>query len=701
MTGAEIEIRRFRAKIEKQDIVQRMIREHERFLEKQENLSPELRAEAERNLEEARRILAYKAFPASAIGCAFHNPYTFIPFPVTAPERHAPTPLTIDEVEKDRLTGVLNIKLKNLSPLCTVQAEEKGKDKQKALLLPQKALKIGNDVIVPASSVRGSLRSLMAIISGSALDYVDENLWLCQGRDLRLNKEALYLAEIIDAKSMLVRVGKAELVQTGSLLECLESNIYNYKKDFHRKLEKYTQTDGKNELWIDAVSKPSSISNKYDSQHPWRVKVSGPKVVRGIPHEGAFRPEDGCQKMFLSDSLKADFECRNRNGVKKSLQNGDLVWLEPVDPEIGINTADDVKSIQWARWGRHGVNFVEKLKVKNKHMLPDYLRNDGMVDIVSDLFGAIPLEQSDDHAFVARIRPGNLVFKNGKTFSNFMPFSGSPHPGCIAFYLKNSSCEKISIADEFRGYKVYRTTSERDNEAPWLYQVQPIYEVKDRVKPEKEVMDKTSQKDLLEVGQDGSLQIAFRGLSRKEFALLLLTLSCDLRFGGGKPFGLGHCIVSEISAVNEFGETILPSWKPEKRAEVPDEFQKEAAVFCKRAELYCKTQIPVEKLRYPRAYENSQHGGMCWFKMFATPQKGKPGLEKKTPPNLPSVAQVLPIFDPADPQADVLFGYDTRLVKDGKNIKECFPEGPSAEEFVRNRNTSQNRESRQAERNRR
>lgn len=138
MTGAEIEIRRFRAKIEKQDIVQRMIREHERFLEKQENLSPELRAEAERNLEEARRILAYKAFPASAIGCAFHNPYTFIPFPVTAPERHAPTPLTIDEVEKDRLTGVLNIKLKNLSPLCTVQAEEKGKDKQKALeLIPK------------------------------------------------------------------------------------------------------------------------------------------------------------------------------------------------------------------------------------------------------------------------------------------------------------------------------------------------------------------------------------------------------------------------------------------------------------------------------------------------------------------------------------------------------------------------------------
>ena len=55
----------------------------------------------------------------SVLGEAFHNPYTFIPFPNEAPIRREPTPLTIDELkgEQDRFTGVVDLELETLSPL--------------------------------------------------------------------------------------------------------------------------------------------------------------------------------------------------------------------------------------------------------------------------------------------------------------------------------------------------------------------------------------------------------------------------------------------------------------------------------------------------------------------------------------------------------------------------------------------------------
>ncbi len=52
------------------------------------------------------------------LGEPFHNPYTFIPFG-EAPHRRTPTPLTIDEIETARFTGVLELEIRTLSPLMT------------------------------------------------------------------------------------------------------------------------------------------------------------------------------------------------------------------------------------------------------------------------------------------------------------------------------------------------------------------------------------------------------------------------------------------------------------------------------------------------------------------------------------------------------------------------------------------------------
>ena len=115
------------------------------------------------------------AAPASVIGYPFHNPYTFIPFPKNSPERKKTTPLTIDEVEKDRMTGVISLKLKTLSPLLIPDPSRKRQpsSKEPAEIPLQR---VGEDVVVPASSIRGVLRSLCAIITESALDYVDDEL---------------------------------------------------------------------------------------------------------------------------------------------------------------------------------------------------------------------------------------------------------------------------------------------------------------------------------------------------------------------------------------------------------------------------------------------------------------------------------------------------------------------------------------------
>lgn len=601
---------------------------------------------------------------AETLGAPFHNPYTFIPFPEKAPERHKPTPLTIDEVETDRLSGVLDITLQTRSPLLVPAEKEKGKETS--------ALRIGNDVIVPASLIRGMLRSLCAIISGSALDYVDDQLWLCQGRDANLGNQKLYLAEIItpgdSSRAGKVRFGKATLVDS-----------------FQLGLPLKTSERDRQVLWIDNPDGQwIHRSNHKDDSHTWRVKISGNKVNSKSPHEGAFQP-DKAKEIILPEELWSDYTGRHRNAAKKELRTGDIVWLEPKDPSKGIVSADDVKSIQWARWGRHGVNFRKSLEKLLKHLLPDSVRNDGLVDITSDLFGSIPMPEEGEKesypAFAARIRPGNLIFKNASTSWNEMPVSGAPHPGCKAFYVANEDYDLISLHDTPRGYKVYRTSKHEPGKEPWTYKSQPVF-AEGKPKSFDAVQQAGARKcELLKPYSSGNLKISFRALTKKELALLLLVLSCDLRIGGGKPFGLGHCVVSRIHALDEYGSDLF-TWSSIQKASLPDMEMTECLpeYFMERAKLYCKTQIPVEMLRYPRAEKGGQKSGAVWFGTFAAQKNNKPhGLQTAKINGQEIRPQMLPVFDPQRPEADWLFGYDFKVPSSGNREKNYSPNARTRE----------------------
>lgn len=676
---------------------------------------PEWKEEADKLLMQAEKGSNPTAFAEPEIlGYPFHNPYTFIPFPKHPPERHAPTPLSIDEVEKDRLSGIVQVEIKTLSPLLTSQAEKENKTEHSIL-------KIGKDVIVPATSVRGSIRNLMSIIYGGTLSYADEELWLCQGRDTQLGRDNLYLAQIVkpgdSTKDGEVIWGKAKLVSYVALFNLLKQEKWiNARED----IKKQPLSKLRSPLWIDNPETPTKCSKQKTPEHTWLVKISGEKVDRkkwDKWHEGAFQPSHG-KNMVLPTSLWADYQGRNRNGVKPRLQKGDLVWLQSRNNEP-INSPHDVESIQWARWGRTGKKLIDK--VLSNGFLPDSMNTDGKVDMISDLFGTVFVEKEKEKnskqvkSFAARIVPANLVFWDSADSvpkkKNDMPPLSSPHPGCIAFYLDNTDPDSISLDDLPRGYKVYRTSKQTGDDAPWLYKNQPVFD-RGQQKDFSKVTNSFSA-DLLPEGKKGTMELAFRALTNKELSLLLLALTCDLRFGGGKPLGLGHCIAEKIRVINEDCCTVC-EFEP-KRAELPEGYSIDAEIV-KRAELYCKTQEPVDMMRYPRfVNENgTQKGGMLWFSRFATVKKHSTvGLQPVTIRGAMQAraggkkqirAQFLPKFKQEEPSADWLYGYDAQFVENGKDSEgrsivvdingpaniTVNPNAPQHE------NISQNRETRKA-----
>ncbi len=644
------------------------------------------------------------------IGEPFHNPYTFIPFPDQRVNRNPPTPLTADErpSEQHRTSGVLELTIKTLSPLMTCHPvpipDGKGHNTYKSLT-------IGQDVIVPATGVRGALRTLMTIISGGTLGYMDEDLWLTQGRDVQLGPSTknpdvpdhVFLAEVIKPGTAnspgKIQLGETKLIKADTL-----------KKKI-RDLDYMRPTTGE---------KPLSYTDS--SGEKWKVKLSGRPIMRRNKKEGLFRATGS--QIALPASFWKEYQGRNRHSIRKELRKGDLVWLEPTDKKCErITSQKDIKSIQWARWGREGKTLKNSVP---ETVLPDSLRSDGKVDMVTDLFGQIPNPNVPGAAgpFAARIRPGNLVFPDAeeKTFTETLAPLAPPHPGCIAFYRDQDDLDQIDKNAPLKGYKVYRNTEERGDHAPWKYSVQGIYKEKGALKmPPQQKVNKTAR--LLNEDVTGTLRISFRALSPEELALLFAACSVDWKLGGGKPLGLGHCRVIDIKMIDEDGQISVPMKvspnKDENLKLLPDD-EKRMDYLKPRIAMYQASQVPVKKLRYPRAVEINRNrtfqAGFSWFARHASPKKGRSGLKtiwttgslKEQAGGTSQIkAQALPRFDPDDPGNDCLYGYDmVELDVDLSNrkqrlvgrIKKFDPDIHAGSNEQSGLNTSQNRETRRTDR---
>lgn len=658
---------------------------------------------------------------SSEFGSAFTNPYTFIPFPKNALPRTKPSLLTAEEFDSaDRYTGVLKLEVKTVSPLLSINPE-KSAEAPKAVRpeydsVPyHKVLSIGNDVIVPATSIRGSLRNLMTVLAGSSLGYLDTNMWLCQARDLALGKTQanpsghpiLAMVEVPGSSSHAgtIRAGETRLI--------LASDLESLAKRSRLEIKNLRPTTARNTCYVDDCENPNRISTT-PIDGGWMVKFSGrPVGNKDKKKEGLFRPDMSPNALIeLPVKFWADYENRNRNGSHSKLKKGDLVWIAPTNGAASrVGTATEIASIQWARWGKQGTNLNDALP---PHVRPDAAKPDGNVDPVSNLFGLVPMESAKGgKAFAGRIRCHNLVFRNG--CANLekdvtLAVLGTPHPGCLAFY-RDASSENVSANSDLKGYKVYRNSAETGSSAPWNYSVQGVYGGSGKIDYSK-ASNMTKRVELLKSEQIGSLKLSVRSLSKYELALLLLTCSADWKLGGGKPLGLGHCQVQNVKFVDEDGEEKLLMDRSSGIMELPADFADLVKEFKERFDLYQKSQQPVEKLRYPRAVgmngNDVRREGLQWFTRFAKMNQPKKGYKVGvglTPVRMSDgvvySGQTLPALSMTTD--DFLYGYDlvpTGLTKTHErqtqlNAFEVFDENKRYMESNRGENTSQNAVTRQ------
>ena len=645
------------------------------------------------------------AAEASHIGESFHNPYTFIPFPDKV-THYLPTAITADELssEMHRKSGVLELDVKTMSPLMTcspVPVSEKNEHKT------FKALNIGNDIVLPSTGVRGALRTLMTIISGGTLGYMDEDLWLTQGRDAQLGPsrkmpgvpDNAFLAEVVIPGSGtapgFIRLGETKLIKADELTRKIGN------------LDDKRPTTGK-----------SPLTFKDDNGATWKIKLSGQPVNEKGKQEGIFKAGD--EIIELSEFFWKIYEGRHRHSVHPELRTGDLIWLEPRHKDCTrIVREADIKSIQWARWGRRGVALKNLIP---SCVLPDSMRGNGSVDMVTDLFGQIPQKGiAAAGPFAARIRPGNLIFFDAKdktTTETLAPLA-APHPGCIAFYRDWQDLDNVNKESPLKGYKVYRNTGERGENAPWKYSVQGVYGEQGALKPPRQKVNKTAE--LLNEGLTGKLKISFRALNVNELDLVYAACSVDWKLGGGKPLGLGHCRVTGMRMIDEDGNVTVPmkSPAPGENLELTPEVAKRVKHLEARINLYRASQKPVEKLRYPRAVtknkNKSSRAGLAWFARHASPRKNGQGLEtiwttgalQQQVRATQIKAQNLPGLNAGNPDADLLYGYDVmednvdtsrrnqRMVGQMVKFDPAVHASPDEKAGI---NTSQNRETRKAQR---
>jgi CRISPR-associated protein (TIGR03986 family) len=616
----------------------------------------------------------------SLIGFPFHNPYTFIPFTKNG-NRNKPTLQTADETEKDRFTGIIELKVTTQSPLLTYLPE---KNKQTGHA-EYNALTIGNDVIVPATSVRGALRYLLTVVTGGPLTVVDEEMFLCQGRDLPMDIDSASRRNPNAKPCCLARVvnpGNSKHDGTIQLGETVIVPAVDIKNKYHGNFEDKRPKDKQDVhyLWVNYHSgKIISVSEKQDVTHNWQVKLCGKPVnAKGIKREGIFLATG--KEIKLSVKYWLAYANRNRLGARPELKKGDLIWLELESSDISVCcTENNIASIQWARWGRQG---TELTKILDNEVLPDYQKNDGNVATVTDMFGIVPVsnKNSDIPAFAGRIRSDNLVFLDGKEhLTPMFPLAvlASPHPGCLPFY-RNGNAQPLNQNSPLAGYKVYRTskhTGVDDKDASWKFENQGVYDDKGNIKDGTKEKVNFSAK-LLKPNVEGTIRLSVRSLSMKELALLVLV--CDnntWRLGGGKPLGLGQCNVEIKKILDEFGNEFA---KDNPKLSVLD-----SETF-KRFNIWKKTQEPVELLRYPKTATRNKNkiirGGLTWFSNLGTPKKdgesGYRGMQMVRFVDRDIQGQVLPTFK--TDATDFLYGYDVFLEevgKDGnKNVYHFPPE---------------------------
>ncbi len=96
----------------------------------------------------------------------FVNPYTFVPLPTAASPRHAP----ISHRTFTGRSGRITVEVETLTPLLIGGEREAATTGRAATVSP---IRLGDKYVIPATTLKGMVRSMVEVMTGSCLRNVD------------------------------------------------------------------------------------------------------------------------------------------------------------------------------------------------------------------------------------------------------------------------------------------------------------------------------------------------------------------------------------------------------------------------------------------------------------------------------------------------------------------------------------------------
>ncbi|MBM7844808.1 TIGR03986 family CRISPR-associated RAMP protein [Herpetosiphon giganteus] len=540
-------------------------------------------------------------------------PYNFIPLPEKAvPAEQVPLSQRVivkaepqpaeaqylvrhDQYFADRHTGTISCTLKTETPLyvrcglteaefeASIKEVELQQQSNEARTTPTKNkpdffASPGQRAIIPGSSLRGLLRSLVEIVSHSKIDLVTRKNLFFRSVD-KTNLGEHYRKRMTNQ----IRAGFLRLQRDGGVIE--ETTFYKIpisilEQHIRQRYTNYRRTKLPNErhqyqkIWVKPrnnhkIAEMSLSERQGDGWLPATLVITGDVpgkkheyvLIQQIPQQ-TFRIENEQLQRFHDEDQLSQWQTQafpQRNGFRErkgQLANGDPIFF----------IVDPYKPQQVSFFGRAG---MFRLPYTNSpyDLIPLHLRTGGadapLVDLTEAMFGFVHREATDDTphitSYASRLRFSDAKLVDQEIAESQLwdtettpPILASPKPTTFQHYLTQEATELKSL----RHYGDDRTdTTIRGHKQYWHH---GRFNAAERHDPEASA-DSTQSTQLrpVKAGVEFQFHVTFENLSDVELGALIYVLELAasphyrLKLGMGKPYGFGSIAINYQIAITD------------------------------------------------------------------------------------------------------------------------------------------------------
>ena len=485
-------------------------------------------------------------------------PYNFVPLNNDVMEGQMRTPSI--KFDKDRQSGFIDCKLETLTPLFIGDGNEAEGEKNVLSFFEPTGIPI-----IPGSSLRGMIRSIMEIVTfGKFVNFDNKTLYYRTFADNSNKMKTMYTDQMSDQENeksitlggYLRKKGLKYFIQPAQT----DEDGKTYKNISHDDLlEKLRIKKTK----FSELEKEKALK-KLKFQH-FEVgsaeKLGGYYVISGpmglkLSERHVFRPDESKQPIQIPQKDIEDY----RKDKNRSIDSDLLERLDKDRNKVGIpcfyiqwvdEDAIDENTKDRVSFG-HTALFRKAYQRSIGKAVPQNLKNKSLIDFTESIFG---ISKSNDPEKEMKGFSGRVAFSDAQPISKIkfqsvakLKTLSTPKPTSIQLYLEqnreNYDIHKLNTYNDkeavIRGYKHYWHKSGNNWE-----------------KPSKEKFRKKLDKSIapIEKGANFKFRIWFDNLTEIELGSLMFCLNLDenlgLKLGMGRPVGLGSVkITSTLNIIN-------------------------------------------------------------------------------------------------------------------------------------------------------